>query len=162
MPRGREDEIAFAKNRGLTLLLLLPVTIALTIGYAIDYWTLRSRGHEIVEGRVIAREKRRMFGIIKRSVLTIEFGDRAQRVQAILWMDSSDSIGDIVHFEFTGDVDREVQLEEETSSLIGASLFGLLPCFGLLICWLVIRRSSHDSGRTRPQPRGGQASRHGN
>jgi hypothetical protein len=143
------------------MLLLLPVTVLLTVGYTIDAWTMRQLGRPIHAGRVVAAEMRAFYGFVRRPVLTIESDDGRARGEAVLWMDGIDAFTGPVRFFDPGLASGEVQIDGETSSLWGALLFGVLPSSALVACWLGLRRGERERGQTTDVPELGRAGSRG-
>jgi hypothetical protein len=88
-----------------------------------------------------------------RPQLTIRVEPSGPNVRAVLLMNASSGIPDVVNFRYSRDPSSEVVLEEETSSLTGGVLF-LALVIGLAAIWPIYERHLQrrdDSGISAPR-----------
>jgi hypothetical protein len=108
--------------------------------FLIDYWNTRpDTTWPLVDGVVVERRPVQVLGFATRTQLTIRVQTEGQHVHAVLSVNASSDIPDVVRFRYSGDPSREVFLEEESSSLtVGLVLLAL--AIGLVVVWPFYQR----------------------
>lgn len=122
-----KSNLAAIEHAYSTLLFLLPISIACGAYFMYEHMqNIKTYNGNLVNGEVINRNYIKIYGI-KRPLLNINIVENNTMIKAILSMDDINDMPTRVTFYYSGDNEREVYLQEETSALYISLFFIVTP-----------------------------------